>query len=185
MDESGQPIWLRRFLDQGTTWQKLLLAIGAIAGALLAVGGLAVSINQLVDGDGQANRLGSPSAPAVDDDRIFVRAEPLASESADVDGLVALLLVASEAYAADQNDPEARVALQFSVDSEPANSGRITLGYRCPNEPPCVVDLQAWEPTQFDVTRGATFFEGVYVVRVQRGRAERDIEFGLRKVGTI
>ena len=182
MGDDGHPIWLRRFLDQGTTWQKLLLAFGAMAGALLAIGGLAVAINKIGDGgDGPARSQPATTSNlggALD----FRRTDPLKSETADANKLVALFTVAARAYAAEPDAPDSRVTLDFYVDAEPQDSGRIKLNYGCPNEPPCEAALQAWEPTMFDVNQGATLFKGVYIVRIQRGQPDRNIEFGLRRV---
>ncbi len=182
--DNGHPIWLRRFLDQGTTWQKSLLAFGAIAGALLAIGGLAAAINRLVDGGDAPTRSESATTSAFGGGRVFRRADPLKSETADANELVALLTLAARAYSTDPSSPDSRIMLDFHVDAEPQDSGRIKLGYGCPNEPPCEAALQAWEPTMFDVNQGATLFEGVYVVRIQRGQPDRNLEFGLRKVAS-
>jgi hypothetical protein len=180
--DDGHPIWLRRFLDQGTTWQKLLLAFGAMAGALLAIGGLAVAINRIVDGDDGPTRFAPATTSNLGGALNFRRADPLKSETADANELVALLTLAARAYAVEPNSPDSRVTLDFYVDVEPQDSGRIKLNYGCPNEPPCEAALQAWEPTMFEVNQGATLFKGVYIVRIQRGQPDRDIEFGLRKV---
>jgi hypothetical protein len=180
--DNGHPIWLRRFLDQGTTWQKSLLAFGAIAGALLAIGGLAVAIDRLVDSGDAPTRSESATTSTFGGARVFRRADPLRSETADASELVTLLTLAARTYAADPNSADARVTLDFHVNAKPQNSGRIRLGYGCPNEPPCVADLQAWEPTMFEENQGATFFKGVYIVRIQQGQPDRNIEFGLRKV---
>lgn len=185
MDGDRHPIWLRRFLDQGTTWQKLLLAFGAIAGALLAIGALAAALNRLVDSDDGPTRSEPATTSSSDGAPTFRRADPLKSETADVDELVALLTLAADAYAAEPNSPDSRVVLDFHVDAEPQDSGRIKLNYGCPNDPPCEAALQAWAPTMFDVNQGATLFEGVYTVRVQQGQPDRNIEFGLRKVAEL
>lgn len=183
MGDDGHPIWLRRFLDQGTTWQKLLLAFGAMAGALLAIGGLAVAINKVLDGDNRSAKSQPANISNLGGALNFRRADPLKSETADANELVALLTVAARAYAAEPNSPDSRVTLDFYVEAEPQGSGRIKLNYGCPNEPPCEAALQAWEPTMFDVNQGATLFKGVYIVRIQLGQPDRNIEFGLRKVG--
>jgi hypothetical protein len=185
MGDDGHPIWLRRFLDQGTTWQKLLLAIGAMAGALLAIGGLAVAINNVFDGDNGSAKSQAANISNLGGALNFRRTDPLKSETADARELVALLTVAANAYAAEPNSPNSRATLDFYVEVPPQDSGRIKLGYGCPNEPPCEAALQAWEPTVFDVNQGATLFKGVYIVRIQRGQADRNIEFGLRKVDPI
>lgn len=185
MVDDRHPIWLRRFLDQGTTWQKLLLAFGAIAGALLAIGGLAVAINSLVDGDDRPTGSGTATNSTSGGARIFRMADPLKNETADVNELVALLTLAARAYAAEPNSPDSRVTLDFHVDAEPQGSERIKLNYGCPNEPPCEAALQAWEPTMFEVNQGATLFKGVYIVRIQLGQPDRNIEFGLRKVAEL
>jgi hypothetical protein len=182
MGDDGHPIWLRRFLDQSTTWQKLLLAFGAMAGALLTIGGLAVAINKVLDGDGGPARSQTSTTSNLGGALVFRRTDPLKSETADANELVALLTAAARAYAAEPNSPKSRVTLDFHVDATPQNSGRIKLNYGCPNDPPCVADLQAWEPTMFDENQGATFFKGVYIVRIQLGEPDRNIEFGLRKV---
>ena len=137
VDGDRHPIWLRRFLDQGTTWQKLLLAFGAIAGALLAIGALAAALNRLVDGDDGPTRSEPATTSSSDGASTFRRADPLKSETADVDELVALLTLAADAYAAEPNSPDSRVVLDFHVDAEPQDSGRIKLNYGCPNDPPC------------------------------------------------
>ena len=102
MDGGRHPIWLRRFLYQGTTWQKLLLAFGAVAGALLAIGALAVSLNRLVDGDNGPTRSEPATTSSSAGAPTFRRADPLKSETADVDELVALLTLAADAYAAER-----------------------------------------------------------------------------------
>jgi hypothetical protein len=183
MGDDGHPIWLRKFLDQSTTWQKLLLAVGAMAGALLAIGGLAVAINSAFGDRGDATR--SATTSNVGGAHIFRRIESVKGETADANELVALLTSAAGAYAREPNSPDSRITLDFHVDAEPQDSGRIKLPYMCSNEPPCEAALQAWEPTMFDVNQGATLFKGVYIVRIQRGEADRNIEFGLRKITPI
>lgn len=185
MGEEHHPIWLRRFLDQGTTWQKSLLSIGAIATAVLAIGSLALAISRLVDSDDDPTRPEPTTTFDLDGERAFRSADPLTSETADADELIALLTNAADAYAEDPNSPDARVTLDFHVDEKPQNSGRIRLNYGCSNEPPCQADLQAWEPTMFDENSGATFFRGVYIVRIQQGERDRNIELGLRKVAEL
>ncbi len=185
MVDDRHPTWLRRFLDQGTTWQKLLLAFGAIAGALLAIGSLAVAINKLVGGDDRPTSSELATTSNSGGAQMFGTADPLRSETADVNRLVALLTLAARTYAAEPNSPDSRVTLDFRVDAEPQDSGRIKLNYGCPNEPPCEAQLQAWEPTMFEVNQGATLFKGVYIVRIQRGQPDRNIEFGLRKVAEL
>ncbi len=182
--EERHPVWLRRFLDQGTMWQKALLSVGAIAGAFVAIGTLAVSINSVVETD-DAPVTSTDAADARVGARSFRRPDPVTGETGDANDLVALLADAATKYANDPASPDGRVTLDFFVETEPQDSGRITLNYTCSNEPPCRAALQAWEPTTFDVNHGATRFRGLYIVRIQQGEPDRDVEFGLRKIADL
>jgi hypothetical protein len=152
---------------------------------LVAINTLVIGLNRLVDRSDGPTRSEPAAASSSGDPATFRRADPLQNETADVDELVALLTLAAEAYAADPNSPDSRVVLDFHVDAEPQDSGRIKLNYGCPNDPPCEAALQAWEPTVFDENQGATLFEGVYTVRIQLGEPDRNIEFGLRRVAEL
>lgn len=78
----------RRFLDQATIVQKLLIALGGIAGAVLAIGALVVAVGNLVDDSDDTNRSKSGGAGALADlDGTTIR-----SNTAQADALISGLV---------------------------------------------------------------------------------------------
>lgn len=174
VDDRSSRIWWRRFLDQATNAQKLLLALGGIAGAVLAIGALTLAIGDLLGDDGGSGVSGSGDVPSL----ASLDGTTITSNSDEADALIAGLLEVA--------GTESRtVTLDVKVlahESQPAlNSADIWVYFNCASGPCSKARLQfprveaiETNPLGFDLT-------GTWEVSLARGLdfASRELDIEL------
>lgn len=134
--------WWHRFLKGTTGPQRLVLAVGALAAAVLAIGGVVTAIVRFVDGD-DSRRVGSATEG---DQRIE-------NQSTEADELVGFLI---------EHDDSA-VQLNHQVIA-PRGSNDVSLQYACDEPTGCsVVRLQLPDSTPNEMPNGL-WFQGCYLV---------------------
>jgi hypothetical protein len=116
-EEESRRFWWRRFLDQATVPQKLLLSLGAIAGALVAIGTLVIAVgDRLGDDDDGSDSIESLSGTTVE------------SKTDDADQLIRGLLAAA-------GSDSKTVLLDVKVLADPSqptlNSADIHVYFNC------------------------------------------------------
>ncbi len=123
-DPARTPLWRRRFLDQATTAQKLLLAVGGIATAILAIGALVLAVGDRLDNDDDSADSPSGGLPSL----VSLDGETIESRTEEGDALITGLLAVAE------REPRT-VHLGVKVladDSQPAlNSADIWVYFNC------------------------------------------------------
>jgi hypothetical protein len=159
--DASNETWWRRFLDQATSVQKLLIALGGIATAVLAIGALVVAVGNLVDDDDTDRSKPVGVGALADLDGTTIR-----SKTAEADELIAGLL----AVAASESKT-VHLGLKVLADaSQPAlDSADIKVYFNCSPGPCSRARLQfprnegvETNPLGFDLT-------GTWEVRLARG----------------
>lgn len=134
--------WRHRFLKGTTGPQRLVLAVGALAAAVLAIGGVVTAIVRFVDGD-DSRRIG----PATDEE------QRIENQSAAADELVGFLI----------DHDEGAVQLNHQVIA-PRGPNDVSLQYACDEPAGCsVVRLQLPDSTPNEIPNGL-WFQGCYLV---------------------
>jgi hypothetical protein len=141
-DQREQSPW-QRFLKGKTGPQRLVLAVGALAAAVLAIGGVVAAVVRFVDADDD-RRVG----PATDD------VQRIENQSAEADDLVKLLI---------EHDERSPIQLNHQVIA-PRGPNDVSLQYACDEPTGCsVVRLQLPDSTANEIPNGL-WFQGCYLV---------------------
>lgn len=160
-DEQEQSRW-QRFLKGKTGPQRLVLAVGALAAAVLAIGGVVAAVVRFVDGDDE-RRVG----PATDE------VQRIENQSAEADDLVRFLI---------EHDERSPVQLNHQVTA-PRGPNDVSLQYACDEPTGCsVVRLQLPDSTANEISNGL-WFQGCYLVVMKGagyGAQPLDLELQLR-----
>lgn len=159
--ENRKPSSWQQFLDGKTTWQRLIIAVGAIAGALVAIGGLVAGIGALA---GDRKSAMSSTTTTFAGEEIVVM-----NQSKDADAFVRFLL-------GTDGTP---VQLNHKVIAPDAGS-HIRLEYDCAKRTGC--SYTRLEAGTFipDRIEGGVWYRGCFsVVREGAGYAadHLDLEF--------
>lgn len=151
----------QRFLGGKTTAQRLLIALGAIAGAVVAIGGLIAAVAQLVPEGG------GPQVRAADEDGEVQR---IANQSPQADGFVKLLLSAVDG---------SPLQLDHQVLAPRGEGGSVRLEYDCAAPTGCsYTRLETGRDIPAEVP-GGIWYQGCWAVKKDGAgyRADRlDIE---------
>ena len=158
----GEPTTWQRFLAGKTSLQLFVIALGALAGAFLAIGAVVSATVRLVDGDDHAG-----VGPA--DGRV----QRIESQSAEADELVQFLL----------DHDGGPVQLDHQVIAQPGPSD-VSLQYDCDRPSGCaVVRLQAPDSIPAEIP-GGLWFQGCYgVTKDGAGYGAQPLDIALRLQG--
>lgn len=162
-EENRRPSSWQLFLDGKTTWQRLLIALGAIAGALVAIGGLVAGIGALAGGKTAVSS--TPKTVAGEETVVM-------NQSKDADAFVRFLL-------GTDGSP---VQLNHKVIAPDAGS-HVRLEYDCAKRTGC--SFTRLEAGTFipDRIEGGVWYSGCFsVVREGAGYAadHLDLEFTMK-----
>jgi hypothetical protein len=132
-------------LENKTDIQRLVIAMGMLAGALLAIGAVVTAAIQLVDGNDETRLSADPPAGVVG----------VENQSSDADQLVRDLI-----------DHEGTVVeLNHQIMGEPG-PGNVTVDYACDETAGCsTVGIEDGQTT-FEPIVGGVWFKGCYGVTV-------------------
>ncbi len=162
LNHDKQSFWAQ-FLQGKTSAQRFVIALGALAAALLAIGAVVTTIVRLVDSDD--DRSVGPANGEV---------QRIENQSADADDLVRLLL---------DHDGGPPLALNHQIMGQPG-PGDVSLQYDCGAATGCsTVRIQDGQVT-FASIAGGIWFTGCYgVVRDGAGYAAQGLDIELHFQG--
>jgi hypothetical protein len=157
----------RRLLNQTTTWQKVVLAVGAIAGLVTSVAGVVALVLPMVGGSSAGGALGS-TAPT--------DAVTISSQTAATDRFVRELLDAAAA--------PRPVALDHHLMGQSVASD-VLLYYNCGSTGSCAMTrVQVVDTYGMSTMPGGIWVRGCFsVTRDGLGYGADPLDIELRKVG--
>jgi hypothetical protein len=146
---AGQPSRWQAFLSGKTGAQRFVLALGALAAAVLAIGGVVAGAVSVLDGDGERTTLGQQAGDV----------QRIENQSASADAFVHDLL-----NAADAGMP---LELDHQVYAPRGTTGpQHELQYNCEATPGCnLVRLEPGDaPRLPDSTAERVWYQGCYAI---------------------
>lgn len=166
-DDAIDSAW-QRFLAGRTTLQRLVLALGALAAASLAVIGVVRAVAAVAGGTDRPGAAPSTTGGVVD----------IANQSADADTLVRFLV---------DRAGGAPVALDHRVHAPIGNGGEVRLEYACDRDTGCST-ARLESPDDIEATlRDGRWYQGCYAVsiRVGTGYEAQPLYLELRHQGPV
>lgn len=162
VDDSSKRIWWRRFLDQATSLQKLLIALGGIATAILAIGALVIAVGNLVDDSDDTERSRSGGAGALGD----LDGTTVHSDTAEADALIAGLLSVA---AGDTRTVHLDVKVLADASQPALDSADIWVYFNCSPGPCSKARLQFPRNEAVETNPLGLDLTGSWEVRLARG----------------